>query len=123
MVPELRQRDVAFHDASQAEQVSRWQNVWDSTYSQPTAPADPAFNIAGWNSSYTGEPIPSAQMREWVDQTVERILSLRPRHVLEIACGTGLLLFRVAPHCPSFHGTDLTAASIEYLKHQIALSD
>ena len=59
-------------------------------------------------------------MREWVDQTVERILSLRPRRVLEIGCGTGLLLFRVAPHCDSFHGTDLTAASIEYLKGQIA---
>src|SRR6185369_12877554 len=113
-------QNVGSSDASGGEQISRWQNVWDSTYKQTLAPVDPFFNIAGWNSSYTGEPIPAPEMREWVDQTVERILSLRPRRVLEIGCGTGLLLFRVAPHCDSFHGTDLTRASIEYLKGQIA---
>ncbi|MEN3329447.1 MAG: hypothetical protein V7638_4254 [Acidobacteriota bacterium] len=113
-------RDV---DGSHVEQISRWQDVWDSTYKQTTAPVDPVFNIAGWNSSYTGDPIPPSQMREWVDQTVERILSLRPRRVLEIGSGTGLLLFRVAPHCESFHGTDLTAASIDYLKHQLASAE
>ena len=31
---------------------------------------DPAFNIVGWNSSYTGEPIPAEEMREWVEDTV-----------------------------------------------------
>src|SRR6185369_7368648 len=113
-------QNVGSNDASQGEQISRWQDVWDSAYKQIAAPVDPVFNIAGWNSSYTEEPIPASEMREWVDQTVERILSLRPRRVWEIGCGTGLLLFRVAPHCSSFHGTDLTAASIEYLKGQIA---
>ena len=121
IVPHRRHRDLEINDdTSYAEHVSRWQHVWDSTYKQLGPPEDPAFNITGWNSSYTGEPIPAAQMGEWVDQTVKRILSLKPRRVLEIGCGTGLLLFRVAPHCSSFHGIDLTAASIEYLKHQIA---
>src|SRR6185369_7564855 len=119
----LDRRHVASNDASQVEQISRWQHVWDSAYKQTAAPVDPVFNIAGWNSSYTGEPIPSGQMRDWVDRTVERILLLRPRRVLEIGCGTGLLLFRIAPHCFGFHGTDLTPASIEYVKRQIALAE
>ena len=122
VIPERRQPDVAVNDASQAEQVSRWQNVWDSTYTENAAPVDPAFNIAGWNSSYTGEPIPSAQMREWVEQTVERILSLRPQRILEIGCGSGLLLFRLAPQCVHYHGVDLSKTALDELRQQLSVS-
>jgi len=112
-------REAGTNDASQVEQVSRWQNVWDSTYTETAPPADAAFNIAGWNNSYTGEPIPAEEMREWVDQTVDRILSLRPQQVLEIGCGTGLLLFRLAPHCMHYHGTDLSKTALDALRRQL----
>ena len=49
-------------------------------------------------------------MREWVDGTVERILalaSLPPARVLEIGCGTGLLLFRIAPRAARYAGDRL----------------
>jgi amino acid adenylation domain-containing protein len=123
VIPERRQRDVAVNDASQTEQVSSWQNVWDSTYTETAAPVDPAFNIAGWHSSYTGEPIPSSEMREWVDQTVERILALKPQRVLEIGCGTGLLLSRLAPHCVHYHGTDLSKTALDKLRQQPELQN
>ena len=58
-------------------------------------------------------------MKEWVERTVERILSLRPRRVLEIGCGTGLLLFQVAPHVESYRGTDLSQKALDYLPQQI----
>ena len=41
--------------------------------------------------------------------TVARILALRPRRVLEIGCGTGLLLFRLAPACGRYVATDFSA--------------
>ena len=41
----------------------------------PEAGGDAAFNLQGWNSSYTGEPIPAVEMREWLDGTVA--ISLR----------------------------------------------
>ena len=96
---------------STAELVARWGALWDETYRNGRA--DATWNTSGWNSSYTGEPLPEEDMREWVDATVGRIQALKPRRVLEIGCGTGLLLFRVAPECEYYEGVDLSAAALE----------
>lgn len=105
----------------QAEQVSRWQKVYDEAYRQSVPPlgADPTFNTSGYNSSYTGLPTPAAEMREWLDHTVERILSLRPRRVLELGCGTGMLLFRIAPRCTQYWGADLSHVALDYIQQQL----
>lgn len=105
----------------EAQHVSQWRTLYDDTY-QSAAPTAPEFNITGWNSSYTGQPIPAEEMREWLDHTVERILELKPRRVLEIGCGTGLLLFRIAPHCESYHGTDFSQRVIDQLEHSLKQS-
>ncbi|HEY4361774.1 MAG TPA: MupA/Atu3671 family FMN-dependent luciferase-like monooxygenase [Bryobacteraceae bacterium] len=94
-----------------AELVARWGALWDETYRNGRV--DAAWNTSGWNSSYTGEPLPEEDMREWVEATVGRIEALKPRRVLEIGCGTGLLLFRLAPQCESYVGVDLSAAALE----------
>ena len=101
------------------EQVLQWQMLYEETYSQPAPHADPTFNIVGWNSSYTGQPLPAEQIREWVDDRVERILTLQPQRVLEIGCGTGLLLFRLAPHCTEYWGTDFSQVSLDYIRQQL----
>ncbi|MHC5932479.1 class I SAM-dependent methyltransferase, partial [Nostoc sp.] len=92
----------------QNEQVLQWQMLYNETYNQSTD-SDPTFNFVGWNSSYTNQPIPAEQMREWVDNQVEQILALQPKRVLEIGCGTGLILFRIAPHCTKYWGTDFSS--------------
>ena len=103
------------------EQLAQWQMVHDDeVFNQTTPLADPIFNISGWNSSYTGQPIPAAEMREWVDGAVSRVLAERPRRVLEIGCGTGLLLFRLAPHCEAYVGTDFSPAALNYVRRQLA---
>jgi natural product biosynthesis luciferase-like monooxygenase protein len=89
-----------------------WGQVWDETYQAGEA-EDATFDISGWNDSYTGEPIPAEQMHEWVDGTVARIRALQPRRVLEIGCGTGLLLFRVAPHSERYVGIDLAQHALD----------
>ncbi|HEX2092421.1 MAG TPA: amino acid adenylation domain-containing protein, partial [Longimicrobiaceae bacterium] len=101
------------------EQVEAWEAVFDDTYARDTEEADPSLNLTGWNSSFTGEPIPREEMREWVERTVERILALRPERVLEIGCGTGLLLFRVAPHAAHYHGTDFSRVALEFVKRHL----
>ncbi|HEU5131603.1 MAG TPA: AMP-binding protein, partial [Pyrinomonadaceae bacterium] len=53
-------------DESSTEHVSSWEELFDETYRQSDDVSDPSFNITGWNSSYTGQPIPAAEMQEWV---------------------------------------------------------
>ncbi|HLK39604.1 MAG TPA: MupA/Atu3671 family FMN-dependent luciferase-like monooxygenase [Polyangiaceae bacterium] len=96
--------------------IATWHAVWDETY-RGAASVEGGLNTAGWKSSYTGEAIPEAQMREWVDATAARVLaaarrtSPRPR-VLEIGCGTGMVLLRVAPECSEYVGVDFSAAAL-----------
>ncbi|MHC4846222.1 MAG: non-ribosomal peptide synthetase, partial [Planctomycetota bacterium] len=80
------------------EQVEQWETVYDHAYSKQAEAdvEDPTFNIVSWDSSYTNEPLPPEQMRVWVEQTVDRIRKHAPDRVLEIGCGMGLLLFRIA---------------------------
>ncbi|MBD1881802.1 non-ribosomal peptide synthetase [Coleofasciculus sp. FACHB-T130] len=113
---EQKQMEMQLQD----EQVSQWQMLYNENYNQPAASSDPKFNIVGWNSSYTNQPIPAEQMREWVDNQVAGILDLQPSRVLEIGCGTGLLLFRIAPHCNKYCGTDFSSASLNYIQEQLA---
>lgn len=109
--------------ASHTEQTLQWQKVWNAAYTQTSVEQEPTFNISGINDSYTGQPTPAPEVREWLDHAVERILSLRPNRVLEIGCGTGLLLFRIAPHCSHYFGTDISAAAIRHIEQQLKRSE
>jgi methylase of polypeptide subunit release factors len=118
-------QEPGYHEAAaqaeqwQSEQVAQWATIFDETYRQRAGHDEPTFNITGWNSSYTGQAIPAAEMREWVDHTVERILQWQPRRVLEIGCGTGLLLFRVAPHCDYYCATDFSDKALRYIRQHL----
>ncbi|MBD2460792.1 amino acid adenylation domain-containing protein [Oscillatoria sp. FACHB-1407] len=115
----------------QNQQIQHWQTLYNQTYQSrtphslsgersQTARPTPHFNTTGWNSSYTGEPIPLEQMQEWVSDRVQQILALNPRRVLEIGCGTGLLLFQIAPHCQKYVGTDFSSVSLESIQNQLS---
>ena len=108
---------VPEHEASEDPAgVDRWRTLWDSAYASQLGnrgSVDPTFDTSGWRSSYTGELIPAEEMREWRDHTVERIRSLAPSRVLEIGCGTGLLLFPLAPGCEHYTAVDLSPSAIE----------
>ncbi len=103
-----------------SETLDRWRGVWDQTYSMDGAAQDPTFDTSGWNSSLTGERLPDGHMREWVDGTVERILALHPRRVLEVGCGSGLLLHRIAPRCARYDGLDFSQQVIDRLSETLA---
>jgi amino acid adenylation domain-containing protein/thioester reductase-like protein len=100
------------------DQIEQWENVWSNAYAQSTE-ADPTFNSNGWNDSFTGKPMPEDEVQIWVDQTVDRILDLKPKRILEIGCGMGLLLFRIAPDCEAYVGTDISAEGIQNIQRQL----
>jgi natural product biosynthesis luciferase-like monooxygenase protein len=106
---------VVPRDGVGADAASAWGEVWDHAY-RHSDPADAGFNVAGWTDSYTGEPLPAGQMREWVDEVVGRIRQLNPRRVLEVGCGTGLLLLRIAPHTERYVGVDAAPAALDRIR-------
>ncbi len=104
---------------TQHDQVTQWGVVFDDIYHRDAADPDPTFNFVGWDSTYTGEPLPRAQMVEWLDDTLARISALAPRRVLEIGCGTGMLLFRLAPRCELYWGADVSARALAYVQSRL----
>ncbi|HSN98114.1 MAG TPA: amino acid adenylation domain-containing protein, partial [Candidatus Nanopelagicales bacterium] len=92
--------------------------AWDAMTVErsPSAEADLTLDLRGWKSSYSGEDIPPEQMRAWAEATVARILELGPREVLEIGCGTGMLLARIAPRVQRYRGTDLAQHAVDHVE-------
>ncbi|MDZ8183919.1 MAG: amino acid adenylation domain-containing protein [Nostoc sp. ChiSLP02] len=102
------------------ELIELWENLFNDNYSQQQNPNDdPTLNIVGWNDSYTAQPIPQAAMQEWRDKTVEQILELAPKRVWEIGCGSGMLLFKIAPYCQHYLGTDFSPDALQYITQHL----
>ncbi len=109
---------VAYYTSPQGQNdganlVEHWQGLWDTAYQQSDEESDARFNFAGWNDSYTGAPIPAEHMREWRDATQEKILSVAPQRLLEIGCGTGMVLFSVLDSVEHYTGIDLSTNALE----------
>ncbi|MEU9082790.1 amino acid adenylation domain-containing protein [Streptomyces sp. NPDC048357] len=108
--------DAASTAQSDARRVADWKAINEQHYASDAAAED---GFAGWASSYDGTRIPLAQMEEWRAETVGRILKLRPKRVFEIGVGSGLILSKVAPHCASYWGADLSAEAISSLEGRV----
>jgi amino acid adenylation domain-containing protein len=101
------------------EHVSRWEELYQDIYG--TAASEPdALKFAGWNSSYTGLSLEAEEMAEWHIHTLERIRKLNPSRVLEIGCGTGLLLTELARDCERYVGTDVSLAALRLVESRLA---
>ncbi|MFD5678594.1 phosphopantetheine-binding protein, partial [Streptomyces sp. NPDC127040] len=101
-----------------AHRVEEWQQFYDSLY-RDSSSAQFGADFVGWNSTYDGKAIPLPEMRQWQTATVERIRSLRPKRILEIGVGSGLLLSQLAPTCEEYWGTDLSATVIDALQGHV----
>ena len=103
-----------------AEIVEQWQHIYDELYGAEFAESGFGMDFRGWNSSYTDDPIPLEEMVEWRSAAVDRIVALRPRRVLEIGAGSGLVLSQIAPVCVEYWGTDFSAPTIQTLQAAVA---
>ena len=112
--------DVLGRKEAESSQLRRWRKTYDLTQlTKAPASSEFAFNTLGWKSSYTRQPIPPEDMMEWVQTTVERISALGPEEVLEIGCGTGMLLLRLAPACKRYVAVDFAPAVLMRLQEEL----
>ena len=111
-----------------SERVGEWRDIWEETYRESLArngadgrspEGDPRFRLSGWNDSYSGEPISEDEMSEWLYHTVSRVESLAPTRVLEIGCGTGLILYRLVNGVDHYTGTDISSTALESIRQEL----
>ncbi|MCR9079556.1 MAG: methyltransferase [Hyphomonadaceae bacterium] len=58
-------------------------------------------------------------MREWRDETQRSILDLAPQRLLEIGCGTGMVLFSVLDEVDHYSGIDVSANALSRIGDEL----
>ncbi|MDA9510950.1 2-polyprenyl-3-methyl-5-hydroxy-6-metoxy-1,4-benzoquinol methylase [Bradyrhizobium sp. CCBAU 11386] len=94
--------------------VGQWRRAFDQAYRHDADGYAPSF--VGWTSNFTNRPIPEPDMVDWLDHTVRQIRALGARRILEIGCGVGLLVEKLAPSCETYCGTDLSPVAVHRLR-------
>jgi amino acid adenylation domain-containing protein len=76
----------------------------------------------GWTSSYTGEWLGRDVMDEYGDNIRTKLLPYltQEMRVLEIACGSGISLLRLAPLVNFYYATDLSREILDRTKCEVA---
>jgi amino acid adenylation domain-containing protein len=98
------------------EHVEQWKELFDSIFESADEVSTGELNAAGYLNRDMDLPVPAEEIAEQVELTAARIRSLAPRRVLDIGCGGGQLLLRLAPDVERYEATDISRAAIETLR-------
>lgn len=120
---------------SSLDSVSKWGAVYDEMYLEQDnsiSEQDPTLNWSGYIDTYTGVTHLEPVIKEWVEWCCEQVASHRdvfernradgrPSCVVELGCGNGMLLFRLAPVVGEasrgrYIGTDISATALAYVR-------
>ena len=99
--------------------VREWQNTFDQYYDDTIFVLDEP-DFTGWHNSYDGADIPKHEMQAWLDETIIRIQSIGAKNILEIGCGSGMLLGGLAPSVDHYCALDISGAAIAALQRGVA---
>ncbi len=103
-----------------AERFAHWREVFDAALRQTPPPSDPTFHPAGWVGAVSGRVFTHQEMLAWRDEHLARLRSLKPNHLLDVGCKTGLLLFPLAADCQSYTACDFCPETIAQLERTLA---
>lgn len=108
-----------FSQQANEQELTKWTEVFEGQYQQTNKAEGSDIDYVGWISSYSGQPIELSQMDEWREGTLQQIYALQPKRVLEIGCGTGILLLGYAGACESVHATDISTRALAGVQHEL----
>ena len=110
----------AAHDENHA--VGRKAEVYDhEDYDDTLANLSAEDMITNWSayiSSYSGKLWPRSTIEHWVNAAVDRFLDMKPKRMLEIGSGNGMLAFRAAlrPEVEEVWMADLSGEACRYVE-------
>ncbi|KAL8766900.1 MAG: hypothetical protein Q9209_006448 [Squamulea sp. 1 TL-2023] len=110
------------NDEYETQQVQLWETVFDrgvyTAISTNVQPATAGRDFTGWVSAYDGSPLDRMEMNEWLDDTIETILSCDRGHtfnLLELGTGSGMILFSMAKNLGSYVGIEVSRTAVEFV--------
>ncbi len=80
---------------------------------------DSRISRGGWRNSYDGELFTEEEMEEFSDNVflkLSHILEKKSVVALEIGCASGLTMYKLAPYCKRYIGTDIASYNISINK-------
>ena len=107
--------------------ISSWQQLFNQAHELTYNNINLTKDFTGWNSVYTGEPLPQDEMLTWLYEIKNTIINNLPKDkiqqksvkILEIGCGTGLILFEIAPFCLRYDAVDFSETVIKNLQNSL----
>src|SRR5207302_6407584 len=101
------------------EHGEQWRSVWEETFHAADQGEDALLQL-GWHGVLSNEPVPAADIREQLDLVAGRLRRRRPGRILEIGCGAGFLMERLAPGAEEYVATDFAASALELARRRVA---
>uniref|UniRef100_A0A6T6VJ03 Carrier domain-containing protein n=1 Tax=Hemiselmis tepida TaxID=464990 RepID=A0A6T6VJ03_9CRYP len=100
--------------------IKMWGHIYSTMYEDMSTSneenADPTMDWAAYFDSFTNLMHTRDVIEEWVRVTCDWVLSYKPKSVLEMGCGKGMLLFKIAPYMPRFTGADISGYALEHVQ-------
>ncbi|MDP5221080.1 AMP-binding protein, partial [Ruegeria sp. 2205SS24-7] len=108
-----RQSECTFDEARLEQQVcGDWNAVYTVKHQSSEAIGPYGLDFTGWTESATGERYGLDAMLDWRAQTLKRLKQFKTDRVLEIGCGSGLILSGIAPLSKRYVGVDFNTAAL-----------
>ena len=103
--------------------ASMWGAIYDELYfanefQVSDGVDDPTMDWAAYTDSFTNEMHERPTIQEWVEETVNEVLAKQPKRVVEMGCGKGMILFKVAsaPCVEEYVGCDLSRLAVKHVE-------
>ncbi len=109
-------------DQDTEELLKNWIPIWEQNYAPILGgeeSSDEVLNAIGYVTSDSGDQIPEEEIRECVDLAVGHVMEHQPRNMLEIGCGSGMLLFNLADKVDHYYATDLSENAVEHIHNSL----
>lgn len=98
------------------EYLEHWRHVYEYVYSSDELRHGDDLDLSGWRASDTGAAFPREHMREWIDHAVGLVRRGRAETIVEIGCGSGLLVHRLYASTRGYLGLDPAEPVVERLR-------